>query len=231
MGVNFLDSCGVKIPISGVNLGIPIKPAVRTPEEMKAVAYDPASLDSIKEPLYYMYRDVWGVVGECGNLCKKHGLRYDITIIQNGFMGEEYYKTLGHIHPLIKEKNETYPELYEVLSGKAAFLIQKNDLTDFQVIFAEEGTHALIPPDYGHATVNIGNTPLIMGNLVADGFLSNYEPILKKHGMAYYVLKSGLKENPNYEEHPKPFKRRATSGPSLSLLFKKDPSHYERLLR
>lgn len=224
------ESCGLEIEADGVHLNIPIKPSIRKPEEMKDVAYDPSSLDQIKEPLYYMYRDIWSLCPECDRLCKRHMLRYDITIIRPGLMGKEYYKTVGHFHPINKDKNVTYPELYEIISGKALFLAQEMHGKGFQVIIANKGEHALIPYNHGHVTVNVGNEPLIMGNLVASTFDSEYGPVKEKKGLAYYILTDGMLENPNYKEHPPATQRVATPGPPIGMLFKRDPKHYERLL-
>ncbi|MCD4740233.1 glucose-6-phosphate isomerase [archaeon] len=224
-------TCEINIPINGNKLTIPIEPSVRTPQEMKDVAYEPQALTGITEPLYYMYRNIWSLNEECNHLSTKYMLRYDITVINPGKIGKEYYKTLGHFHPVIKEKNVTYPEFYEVISGQGLFLAQKIDGTDFQIIEAHKGDHVLVQPDYGHVTVNPGTEPLIVGNLVASDFNSNYEPVKTKHGLAYYILEDGIIENPHYDIHPNASKRRATPGPSIDSLFKNDPRHYERLLR
>ena len=138
-------TCEIRIPIKGMKLEIPIKPSVRMPHELKPVAYQPEFLDEMQEPLYYMYRNIWSLNPECDKLCKEYDLRYDITVIRNGLIGDEFIKTLGHFHERIKEKNVTYPELYEVISGRAFFLIQKIDGSDFQIITAKEGDHAYIP--------------------------------------------------------------------------------------
>jgi len=223
-------TCGVIVSVMGVKIGIPIKPSVRIPAELKPVALDPDALDGVIGPLYYMYRDVWSLNQECNALCKKHDLRYDLTVIRPGLIGREYVKTLGHFHERIKAKNVTFPELYEVISGKAMFLIQKIDGTDFEIIEAGKGAHAFVPYNYGHVTVNVGNEPLVVGNLVANSCKSEYEPVKQKHGLAYYVLKDGIVKNPHYEQWPRVVQRKATPGPPIDALFKRDPAHYAELL-
>jgi len=92
-----------------------------------------------------------------------------------------------------------YPEVYEVLDGKAFYLLQSRDLTDVIVLAAKKGDVILIPPGYGHVTINPGKTDLVMANLVSPEFSSEYGEIAKNHGAAYYYMeKEGWVANPEY---------------------------------
>src|SRR5690554_537228 len=97
-----------------------VTPAVRKLTDMKDVLLD-ADADAPEE-LYYMYRDVCRTRDR--ELIAKHGLRYDVTVIRPGQIGRELIKTAGHYHPLKPQTDVTYPEVYEVLAGKAHYLLQ-----------------------------------------------------------------------------------------------------------
>ena len=95
-----------------------------------------------------------------------------------------------------------YPELYEVLEGIAHFLLQTNALDDVVLIEARKGDIVVIPPGYGHVTINptLVET-LIMANLVSTAFSSDYTWYDTMHGAAYYELVGGdVSKNPAYPE-------------------------------
>jgi len=57
-------------------------------------------------------------------------------------MGIEFVKTAGHYHPLIEGTGYTYPEIYEVLSGVAHYLLQKSEnlkITDVIIVKPRKG--------------------------------------------------------------------------------------------
>ncbi len=156
-----------------------IVPVLRKPDAMSA--------DTV---VYRMYRDP--ALPNDGKKLKEHELRYDITIIPPMVVGDEFLKTLGHYHP--KAKSSFYPELYEVISGRALYLMQKTaddsytKVREALAVVAEAGDMVLMPPGYGHITVNIGNTPLVMSNAVEANFKSVYQPYVDHKGAVYYVL-------------------------------------------
>ena len=100
-----------------------------------------------------------------GEKLREQNIRYDITIIPPGMLGREYIKTAGHYHPLVPGGSVTYPELYEVLEGEALYLLQRQDLGDVVAINASAGDKVLVPPNYGHITINGSNKKLKMATL------------------------------------------------------------------
>lgn len=182
-----------------------VKPKVRRLFDMKDVIYDKEWLyraDNIE--LYYMYREL-SLSKKDALAMKEHNLRYDITIIPPLMMGCEFVKTAGHYHPKVPGTGITYPEIYEVISGEAHYLLQKPEgdgIKDVILIKAGEGDKVLIPPDYGHLTVNASRKVLRMANFVARGFESIYEPVKEKGGGAYFFLNKGIVKNPSYGEVP-----------------------------
>ena len=128
------------------------EPSVRTLNDMRCVLANPGQPGSM--PLYYMYRDLALTAGDRAYL-REQNVRFDITVIPPGTVGGEYVKTKGHYHPL-NPSGIGYPELYQVLAGEALYLLQRSDLGDIVAVAAKAGEFVLIPPGYGHVTVNAG---------------------------------------------------------------------------
>jgi glucose-6-phosphate isomerase len=110
-------------------------------------------------------------------------------------LGCEYVKTIGHYHPLVPGEGVTFPEIYEILEGEAFYLLQKLDLSDVVAVNASAGDKVLVPPGYGHVTINRSNKILKMANFVARDFSSLYGPIKERAGGAYYFTSSGWIKN------------------------------------
>jgi glucose-6-phosphate isomerase len=130
-------------------------------------------------------------------------LRYDVTVIPACDLCGEPAKTKGHYHP----KNRAgvgYPEVYEVLSGEAHFLLQSRDHTDAVVVLARKGELAVIPPDYGHITINPSSSEtLVMANVVSTAFESDYAEYEAMQGAVYYETSAGtFEKNPRYGPLP-----------------------------
>lgn len=163
-------------------------PGIRTIREMRSVLANPACAAS--DPLYYMYRDLARSEADRGWL-SRHLLRYDITVIPPKDLSREHVKTKGHYHPE-NPAGTGYPELYEVVEGTAQFLLQSRRLDDVILAFAGTGARVIIPPGYGHISINPSpDTTLVMANLVSTAFESEYGEYETLHGAAYYVMSDG----------------------------------------
>jgi len=186
----------MKIPWNGA---LPA-PGIRTIRDMRTVLADPACMST--DPLYYMYRDLARSDPDRRWLAG-HRLRYDITIIPPLDLCGECVKTKGHYHPA-DPANTGYPELYEVLGGEAQFLLQSRTLDDAVLVDAPAGACVLIPPGYGHVSINPSKgATLAMANLVSTAFASEYGEYETLHGAAYYVMSDGrIAKNPHYPEVP-----------------------------
>jgi len=172
-----------------------LTPDVRRLFDMKEVILDQNWLAGADDfELYYMYRDLSLSRADKEKLLQQD-LRYDITIIPPNMLGREYIKTAGHYHPLVPGSSVTYPELYEVLEGEALYLLQNQDLSDVVAVYACATDKVLVPPGYGHITINRSNKTLKMANYVARSFSSLYDPIQEKRGGAYFFTKDGWVKN------------------------------------
>lgn len=182
-----------------------VDPDIRMLFDMREVIYDHEWLSNTNNvELYYMYR---GVSSNDNDMVKmnKYGLRYDITIIPPYMLGCEFVKTAGHYHQIVPGTDITFPEIYEVLNGNAHFLIQKPDgdeIKDIVMINAEQGDKVIVPPGYGHITINASNNILKVANWVAMGRESLYDPIKKKKGGAYFLLQDRTVKNLTYSYVP-----------------------------
>ena len=175
------------------------EPDVRQVENMLQVLASPDCHET--GPLYFMYRDL-ALTPSDRQWLRSHHLRYDITTIISRDLCGERVKTKGHYHPA-SPSGLGYPEIYEVVIGHAHYLLQDRNLSDVVLVDAHEKDIVIIPPGYGHVTINAGNSELIMANLVSSAFESEYGEYEKKRGAAYYELADGtFIKNPAYTDAP-----------------------------
>lgn len=170
-----------------------IEPDIRTFGQMRPVLAFPEKECGLSpdSPTYFMYR---------GAEMFQH-IRYDITRILPLEISGERNKTFGHSHP--KSRSGTaYPEIYEVLGGSAHFLLQKVSqlgLEDAVLLSAKKGEKLLIPPGYGHVTINPGTGTLLLANLVSGEFQSDYSMYAQRRGACAYETTGGkIVKNRNY---------------------------------
>jgi glucose-6-phosphate isomerase len=125
----------------------------------------------------------------------------------------------------------TYPELYEVLEGEALYLLQSEDHSDVAVVHASAGDKVLVPPGYGHVTINRSNKTLKMANFVARDFSSLYEPYRAKGGGAYFFTREGWIKNQRCSEASELRRMEAPDRASLDRLGLKKSQEMYPLLR
>ena len=188
-----------------------IQPKARYLAEMDSVLYDRDWFkDATDLKLYYMYRDLAENEKDREKAIKEN-LRYDITVLPPIMLGVEYNKTAGHDHPMVPEMGLTYSEIYEVLSGKAIFLLQDtqgDEINDVYAIEAGENDKVIIPPNYEHLMINASDKELKTANWIYRGFTANiYDTFKEKRGFCYYAIKNDLGEidwikNENYSGIP-----------------------------
>ncbi|MFH1391514.1 MAG: glucose-6-phosphate isomerase family protein [Candidatus Diapherotrites archaeon] len=171
-----------------------VVPEARTREMMLAVLKNPKS--KAPKEFYDMYRDVC-LEKDKGKI-NANNLRYDITILPAFNVGGEPNKTFGHYHPKVPKTKTYWPEIYEVLHGRAHYLLQNGK--EFLVFDARPGDKCLMLPGFCHVTVNPSSKePLVMANWVFPGFRSNYGPIEKLHGAQWYETTKGFVKNKKYK--------------------------------
>lgn len=173
-------------------------PSIRTAEDIRGVLAERSC--TATGPVYSMYRDVARSDADRRWLTAHH-LRFDITVIPPREICGEFIKTKGHYHP-DNPAGTGYPEVYEVLAGKAHYLIQDRNCTDVVMIAASAGEIVIIPPGYGHVTINPSvHAALQMANIVSSAFASEYQGYEALKGAAYFeTVKEGFVKNPAYNK-------------------------------
>ena len=197
-----------------------IKKSERSLNELRPYLKNP-EVKNGPDPIYYVWRYVH--LKKDDEKIKAYNLRYDITLIPPGKIDGEFVKTAGHFHKNKTGTNLPYPEIYEILLGRAYFLIQspgKNtkNIKAVRLIEAGPGEKVLVPPDFsGHTTINVFSEPLIMANWISDKAVYDYESYKNNHGASYYFLDNGnlidIVKNPNYDSVPEIKKIRAKKDP------------------
>ena len=176
-----------------------------------------------------------------GEVDKNSKVRYDETTIFPGLLGRELPKTFGHYHP----KNSIgvgFPELYKVLEGRVWYLIQKpresnlKIIDEIYLIEANCGEEVIIPPGFGHVSINPENKNAKMANWGAE-FENDYNTYKNLRGACYYFLKSknelaNIEKNSYYEAVPELVKIRSKklSKKLKNLEFLTKPEKYLNLL-
>jgi len=168
-----------------------LKPDVRHLSELHNMLFD-KDWEKTANPdtdLYYMYRI----------LKEENGLRYDVTVIPPKMLGSEFVKTKGHQH------QGFYGEIYAVLEGEGLYFFQKGEedkIEDVCVTHAKKGDIIIVPPGYGHVTINPSDKELKMANWVKTTDKGNFSWFEKMHGACYYYTKNGWIKNENYKSVP-----------------------------
>lgn len=174
--------------------------------------FEIAEPENPEEAVYDVYRGIRYPADEA--LFDQYQYRYDITVIFDGKVGSERKKTSGHYHGFTPDRTATYAEVYEVIKGKALYVLQKSlnfenlneeiQLEDVKLAVVNEGETIIIPPNYGHCSVNIGAGPLIFSNLAYVPCAVHYDQVKRYRGMSFYIHDGGNDEftivpNPNYQ--------------------------------
>lgn len=202
----------------------------KTVKQMQGLLADEAGLDP-DEVVYDVYRGI--AFPEDAELLNKNDFRYDFTVIMPGLLNGECKKTSGHYHGWNQGRTNTYPEVYEVIKGTALYILQKSGnfddkpenmvIDDLIFVTVEEGQSVIIPPNYGHCSVNIGEGPLVFSNLAYVPCPIHYDPVKYFHGMSYYVKKGNgqikFELNKKHVKVPEPRFASVRENPELGIKF------------
>lgn len=199
------DIAGINIKLEDVGLvydqdEFPVEAKARTYEEAKDVYLEK---EAEEQELYWMYR--YFEREEDEEKFNEAGLEYDITVLKNGKVGPELIKTAGHYHGYVAGTDLTYPEVYEVIEGEIEYLIQtKPDAegnTDVVIIKAQAGDKVVVPPKYGHISINVGSCFAVSSNLQKQDLpaTADYESFRVNNGGALFRSDAGWDQNHSYQ--------------------------------
>lgn len=207
--------------------------AAKKLEQMSGLFEDDHQEDP-SEPIYDVYRNIRFPEDE-ERLQKDH-YAYDITVVKAGMINDERKKTSGHYHSWNELKTSTYPEVYEVIAGTAIYVLQRADnfddpnyddlnIQDLILVKVKAGQSIIIPPNYGHCSINAGEGELIFSNLAYTPCKVAYAPVQYYHGMGAYIGclngKITVKKNPHYKELPAIKYAEVKEQENLGILFHK----------
>lgn len=213
------------------NFVLPI-PSFRKLEEMSPVLA-PSSRLTGPEIIYTMFRGVTKD-NKDKKIFEKYNLRYDLTVVLAGTIDKEFIKTFGHYHSKKEKTDICYPEIYEVIYGEAHYLFQKakgDRVLDLKIIEAAEGDKVIVPPGYGHITINPGDKTLVEANIQSLKIIPDYQSIEKRRGMCFYELTNGeWLKNKNYECSIEPILIKSKDTNNVFNIQNKLPMYYGFLL-
>lgn len=186
-----------------------MEPATRPADLLGRVYRDPTAVGLLAPSgLYFMYDGL--ARPEHRAALTQAGLRYDLTVLRPLIVGDEPVKTLGHYHT-VAPGGLPYPELYQVVFGCAHFILQlsrgpRYEVEEVLAVEAHAGDAVLMPPGWGHVSVNAGGTPLVMCNWIAEACATVPAPYLETAGAACYEVRRPdgaltFLSNPRYETH------------------------------
>ena len=135
-----------------------------------------------------------------------------VVVMPPRLYGLEYPKLFGHYHPPVGNTGLSTPEVHSVLQGICHFLLQKSlppydEIEDVILVEAQAGDVFIVPPNYGHVSINPSGDVLVFDGFLARNLNADYEPYRRHRGAAYYEIigKDGLPElvaNKNYTRLP-----------------------------
>ncbi len=172
-------------------------------DEVRPMLQDPAATGP--DHLYTIYMDI-RVPGVTEGLAAR-GLGYGAVVYNHGAVGREALRSQGHVHSTSPATGIGYSELYEFWRGRGLVYMQSSaeaDVDDVVVVAAGPGDKVAIPPGWAHATINVGDEPMVLGAVYALAAELLYEPLRRLQGTAHYILFDGtLEPNLAYERVPK----------------------------
>lgn len=179
------------------------QPAVDWQKFLKDASYAYQKPESDLDVLYsgarYMEKT------EDQELLQKYDFMADMTVINPGKVGDEFIKTVGHYHGKKAGTNVPYPEVYEAVLGNFEYLLQSEPDENGEVeviwVVAEEGDKVVMPPGYGHVSMNVGNEPAVEVDIQKrdNPNQSDYSMFKENIGGAFYRTAEGLQKNPKYK--------------------------------
>ena len=179
------------------------QPATTWSKPLVDGSYAYQNADSKIDPLYFGARYFEKTKDE--QLFLDNDFMADLTVLNPGKVGKEFVKTVGHYHTYVEGTKIAYPEAYQAVSGGIEYLLQSEPDKDNKVsalwVIAEPGDIVVMPPNYGHVSMNVGSEPAVEVDLQKrdNPNFSDYSVFKNNVGGALYRTGEGLTKNPNYK--------------------------------
>jgi glucose-6-phosphate isomerase, archaeal len=176
----------------------------RPRSRLRSVALQPEACEPADQIQYWMYN---GIAHRSDReKLAATGMRYELTLMYPRAIGRERAKTLGHLHSGPLQGALNYPEICEVLSGKAYFVFQTMDTISrvapfCAVMEVNAGEKVIIPPNLHHLTINASDEPLLFSDVIPLAVKGIYQSLADLHGAAWlYTSDAGWIRNPAYTQ-------------------------------
>ncbi len=151
---------------------------------------------------YHVYEDVLSRPDQAWVL--QMGIEVSIAVILPGVLGSEWIKTAGHFHRPVQRRE--LPELVEVAHGQGTIILQlmrtPDRVAEIVTLSVARGDWVVIPPGYGHVSINSGPKPLILTHVRSRAVHLEYEEMARHRGAGYWFGPEGHWINKSYEEVP-----------------------------
>jgi oxalate decarboxylase/phosphoglucose isomerase-like protein (cupin superfamily) len=168
---------------------------VRSLSDMHDVLFDRQILENGNISKDKIVHRIYRTVGDTKDIMEAD-LKYDITVILPGDWGKQLPTTTGHFHLPVEGSENLIPspDFYQLISGNILAILQKETEqgTEVLTLSPKIGEWVLIPGEYAHSAVNIGEDPAVFANICVRTPHLTYEPIVEKRGMGIYVIRDGL---------------------------------------
>lgn len=199
------ENSGLDIKLEDVGLvydqnQFPVDAKARPLAEIRDIYQDK---EAENKDLYFMYRYFESTTDSQKFL--NSGIEYDLTVLTSGKIGQEYIKTAGHYHEYVPGSELTYPEVYEVIDGDIEYLLQTRPdaegNVDVVIVKPKPKDKIIVPPGYGHVSLNIGETSAVESNLQKRDLpkTADYEAFRVYEGAALFRTEEGWQNNPGYQ--------------------------------
>ncbi len=170
----------------------PIKPVIQDFLGLKNQLKNPNGAYSRRD-VYHIYQDA--ILRQHKEKLGEANLRYDIIVLPPGKCGDEFIKTRGYYLSNKTGTDVSYPEVLEIIYGKAFVLVQKPapDPGRLEKIFLVEvnrGEKLLILPSFGNVKINPLDDVLVMARWRAKSAKEIFETYESYNGGGYYILES-----------------------------------------
>ncbi len=137
------------------------------------------------------------------------GVQFSLTVIAPGELHREWMKTAGHFHRSSR-RSRALPEVVEVVRGTGHIALQlmrtSDRIAEISLVSVQRGDWMVVPPGYGHISINTSSSPLIVAHVRSRDIELEYEEMARHRGAGYWVGPQGERINSNYQEVP-PLKR------------------------
>lgn len=121
---------------------------------------------------------------------------FDIYVLESGFLGREYMKTISFC---AKDENESREIIFRVISGVGFFLLENTkDRKEVKFIKVKAQDFVLIPKDWAFIMINSSSQDKFVASCLRDKSVKIQKDLFKdQNGAFLFYTKTGFVKNEN----------------------------------